>query len=132
MMYDPDKAINELYEETETLKAELQAHRENEGNECPLCALEEENWALRELIIQLRGLTDEQIDSLLADTQEKRDCHTVECGARLLANMDCICGFADTQDCEHLNAVSAVNEVIQNGMYCPDCKSVFADTWKGG
>jgi len=32
--------------------------------------LEDENWALRELIIQLRGLTDEQIDALLADTQD--------------------------------------------------------------
>ena len=32
--------------------------------------LEEENWALRELCIQLRGLADEQIDALLTDTQE--------------------------------------------------------------
>jgi hypothetical protein len=29
-------------------------------------------------------------------------------------------------ECEHANAVSAINEVIQSGMYCPDCKCVFA------
>ena len=25
--------------------------------------------------------------------KQQRGCHTVECGARILAGMDCICGF---------------------------------------
>ena len=77
MMYDPDKAINELYEETETLKAELRAHRENEGDECPLCVLEKENDVLKELLIQremvwgnfTRRVAEKAIDALLAGTQ---------------------------------------------------------------
>ena len=46
-MSDPDKAINEQYEEIERLKAKLAAHLENEGDECPLCKLEAENDVLR-------------------------------------------------------------------------------------
>ena len=31
-------------------------------------------------------------------TGEQRDCHTVECTARTLAGMECICGFTGEQD----------------------------------
>jgi len=46
------------------------------------------------------GISFEQFrEGALADLPEdalkkqQRGCHTVECGARILAGMDCICGF---------------------------------------
>ena len=51
-MYDPDIAINEQYEEIQRLKAELAAHKENEGDECPLCHLEEKLEALEKACIE--------------------------------------------------------------------------------
>jgi hypothetical protein len=91
-MYDPDLAINEQYEEIEQLKINLDEERRlrekladllertanalkgppaylysHDWSDLPKVAtqLRDENWALRELCIQLRGLTDEQIDALL-------------------------------------------------------------------
>lgn len=58
MMSDPDKAINEQYEEIQRLKAELLAHKENEGDECPLCLLEAKNETLQEIVdrvVEIRG-----------------------------------------------------------------------------
>ena len=38
----------------------------------------------------LAALVDLPEDAL---KKQQRGCHTVECGARILAGMDCICGF---------------------------------------
>ncbi len=41
---------SEVADEVAQLEAELAAHKENEGDECPLCACEEEHDALVELL----------------------------------------------------------------------------------
>ncbi len=33
----------------------------------------------------------------------------------------------ETDECAHPNAVSAKNEVVESGMYCPDCQTIFAE-----
>ena len=38
----------------------------------------------------IQALADLPEDAL---KKQQRGCHTVECGARILAGMDCICGF---------------------------------------
>ncbi|MCK4814441.1 hypothetical protein KA005_01620 [bacterium] len=53
-MYDPDIAINDQYEEIQRLKAELAAHKENEGDECPLCLLEAEVEAIGSVMLDLQ------------------------------------------------------------------------------
>lgn len=34
--------------------------------------------------------------------------------------------------CRHESAVSAENEVVQSGWFCPDCNGIFADDPRGG
>ena len=40
---------------------------------------------------------------------------------------DPIYNTAEEQECEHSNAVSATNEVVKSGYFCPDCNGIFAD-----
>ena len=70
---------DELISMVAALEAQLAAHLENEGDECPLCACEAQVEALRDLLHRARhdigefGYPDEyplvaEIDALLEDT----------------------------------------------------------------
>ena len=54
-----------------------------------------------------------------------------ECGEPLKETdaFDCLDALltAEEQECEHSNAVSAINEVVKSGYFCPDCNGIFAD-----
>ena len=69
----PEGIVN-LANEVAQLEAELLAHKENEGDECPLCACEAENERLRGMFkAQLHMMTDEEKEEWLDDALKEGD-----------------------------------------------------------
>lgn len=68
--------IRGLEQSLQASQRELLAHKENEGDECPLCAAERENEQLRELLLwvnQEASLPDRVRTKLIAALQEVSD-----------------------------------------------------------
>ena len=72
----PDWAFFQMVAEIEELRASLLAHKENEGDECPLCRAEDDIHEIAVSIEQLLRLEplirgqDEVIDATLSEMRE--------------------------------------------------------------
>lgn len=84
-----------LMSQAQDLQRQLaEAWRDKEQMEAENEALRERDKTMSKLLIEIYDMIELRIpkhDALL--TGEERDCHTAECTARVIAGMDCICGF---------------------------------------
>lgn len=112
-------------------KAQLEEELADNRNGWAVCAegyrqLEEKNEGLREVLKASYSL--EMLLDALGARHSLRDA-----GPDLESLSEALNPFREELEallkggeCEHPNAVSAINEVIKSGMYCPDCKCLFA------
>ena len=72
----------------------------------------------------------EGVDLLLKYPFHSADCRCKQWGGQIDPENCGQCRAREAlaeEECKHPNAVSAKNEVISGGMYCPDCGALLAE-----
>ena len=93
-----------------------------EAIEREYAAIKRENKALKELVDYIDSMALFMAAGELPRTATTRAQHL-----RVIARKVDTLLTAEEQECEHSNAVSAINEVVKSGYFCPDCNGIFAD-----